>query len=140
MIQSSMISTVICDTCQNTLRHGDIGGKVEYKTCIPCVTRTTPAADPNKIKKPPQVETMAESVQRMNREQQRAKQDKKNREKNLSVEVESSIVIQDSVALFTLNFTLGKLKKFDVGFTKEQLMDFLEDLKKVEAEEALNNK
>jgi len=123
-------TTIICDTCQKKLRKGD-SGKIEYKTCIQCVQSTSKRADPFGIKKPLTMSDQLDAVVQKEANKKRAKN------KDISVDIDTSILVQNGKVLFGLNFTLGKLKKFDMAFSKEQLLAFIEDIERVEKDEIL---
>ena len=125
-----MISSIVCDTCKKTLRQGDTG-KVEFKTCINCVQAVYPKADPTRIKKPPSISDHVDAIVEKDRQERL----KKKGLDSLSVEIENSLLEQDGQILLGLHFTIGKIKKFDLAFTKDQLHAFLDDIERVEVEQ-----
>lgn len=131
-----MTTRIVCSGCGDVLRNGSAGSKTEQKLCMSCVQKEYPQADPNKIKKPPSV---SDHVEQMMKE---SRMKKISKEKNLEVEMETSLIVQEAEegkkVLFVLNFTIGKIKKFDIGLSKEQLLAFLADIERAEVEEQIN--
>lgn len=136
MNEIASISTIICDgPCGKTIRIGTTG-ITEYKTCMSCVQAIHPKADPAAIKKPLSISDHVEAIVD---EDARKRRTKKGLD-NLTIEVEPGIAVQSGVVLYTLNFTIAKVKKFDLGFTKEQLLAMAADVEDNEIKEGLLKK
>ena len=119
-----MLTTIICESCGEILRKGDIGADIEKKICISCVTRKSPAADLSKIK------TLEPTKQTLKNENESFRK----KFKKIHIEMPYKYIEGEWILVVELKDYYHR-NFAEIGLSKKKLQEFITDIIDIEEKE-----
>ena len=121
-----MLTKILCTECGDVLRKGDPGAKTEYKICISCVTKNTPASKKIIKDSKPTVSIAAQVQNEVKNFTERLK--------TIHVEIVYKYIEDELCLVLELSDYL-KQKFSEFGFPRHKLQEFMDTIDEIKEKE-----